>query len=157
MEPCNYSSQVERFHDGELDAVAAAEVWAHVATCSRCAALLTELQATSAWFGGARRRELSPIGLHRLHRRLSAETDRGLVRLAGAFSGIAAGVMLLGSAWLLRMPGTTHRAEVQSPQTPPPWVGVAVSLDTDKLASDVGTPAAQWYLADASHGSDELP
>jgi anti-sigma factor RsiW len=151
MADCTFEQQIEAYHDGELPAEPRLAVERHLAVCQACTARLAELVAMSQWFAvaSAASPRLSQMGRHRLDRRIAAEMDRGLVRFAGALSGIAAGIMLVGSAVLL------HVQNVAAvPQAAPPWVGVSASAETDTLAHDAGTPTAQWYLADASQTNE---
>jgi anti-sigma factor RsiW len=156
---CTFEPQIEAYHDGELPAGQRLAVERHLAAyppCWPCSRRLAELMAMSGWFAAASQTSsvrLSQMGRHRLDRRIAAEMDRGLVRLAGALSGIAAGIMLVGSAMLLHVHATTNQASA-IPQAAPPWVGVSASTETDTLAHDAGTPTAQWYLADASQPNE---
>lgn len=142
---CNFDQQIEAYHDGQLPAEQRTAVERHLTECAACATRLEELAAISAMFAAATGPQLSQIGRHRLHRAVASEMDRGLVRLAGALSGIAAGIVLIGSIGLLHV---QNAAAV--PQSAPPWVGVNASADTETLAQQAGTPTAVWYLADAS-------
>lgn len=146
---CTFEQQIQAYHDGELTAEQRAAAERHLAECRVCADRLAELEAMSRLFADAAAPRLSQIGMHRLHIRVAKEMDRGLVRLAGTLSGIAAGIMLIGSALLLHV---QNAAAV--PQAAPPWVGVSASAETDTLAHDAGTPTAVWYLADASQTNE---
>ena len=46
--PCAESSRVQAYFDGEVDAVAAADIERHVESCAECRALLEDLEATRA-------------------------------------------------------------------------------------------------------------
>jgi anti-sigma factor RsiW len=144
---CDRTAQLHAYHDGQLDAAASAEMERHLAACGECAEALAELRATSALFAATPRPRLSQMSQHRLHRHVEAAIERGLVRFAWSLSGAAAAVLLVGSIWL------SHTKE--PPQAAPPWVeAVAFAHPID---TGVQTPAAQWYLADASTRSDDLP
>lgn len=152
MANCNFNDKLQALYDGELSAADAAAFQNHLDTCPPCAAQLAGLQSLSQLFSAVAIPPLSQIGLHRLHQRVNQEMDRGLIKMGWALSGIAAAIMLLASMWLLRV----QSAEAASPQSAPPWVGVSASLETASLAQDAGTPTAEWYLADASHGREEF-
>jgi len=102
MTECSYSEQVSAYHDGELDAASGAVIERHLDSCPPCADRLAELRGMSRLFAATTLPHLSQIGMHRLHSRLDALIDGGLVRLARVMTGIAAAVLLVGSLWLIR-------------------------------------------------------
>jgi anti-sigma factor RsiW len=169
MEPCEFNHRIEAYHDGELagDANATREVETHLATCQACAAQLAELRAMSALFASAAvapQMKLSQIARHRLHRHVSDVMDGGLLRLGWAMSAVAASVLLVASVWLTRL--TPQKpAAVQAQATgaeteaaPPPWMGVTVVAENDPDVREASTtPAAEWYLADASPRNNDMP
>jgi anti-sigma factor RsiW len=152
MANCEFNSQLDAYHDGELSTDARAVIESHVSGCSECSAQLAQLRTMSGLFSSSARPGLSQIAMHRLHHRLDLAMDRGLIRFGWTLSGIAASLLLVGSVWLMRV------KEVPMPQAAPPWVGVSVAMDTDPNIRDASaTPAAQWYLADAANRMDDIP
>ena len=122
----------------------------HLLTCPACSAELADLRELSAVFSGAETPRLSQIGRARLHRNLDAVLERGLVRFAWSLSGIAAAVLLAGSVWLSQVNEPVQAAAA------PPWVDAVVYAHP--LGNRAETPAAQWYLADATQRNiDENP
>lgn len=156
MTSCPSIEKIEAYYDDELTGEARLSIERHLGECPECEAALTRLRAISSAFG-AQEPKLSQISRHRLHLKvdqLLAEgrtIERGLARIAWMLSGVAASVLLIGSAWLARAKDAPQAA-------PPPWVGVAsVTSDTDASSRDAATPAAEWYLAaDTSRNADEL-
>ncbi len=149
---CPSDQQLQAYFDRELSADARAEVEAHVKACAACQEQLRQLQAMSAMFAAMESPRLSQMSRARLHKQLGEVMDRGLVRLAWSLSGIAAAVLVGGLVWL-----QTSVAPVQAaaPQAAPPWVDAMVS--SHPLTRDVSSPAAEYYLADASLRVDEVP
>jgi hypothetical protein len=90
---------------------------------------------------------LSQISRYRLHRKIDQAMEQGLLRFAWTMSGIAASVLLVGSAWLMKV---NDSAQAQIPAEAPPWVSVSLASSRDPVVRDAASPAAQWYLADAS-------
>ncbi len=146
---CEYESQLHAYHDDELDASSRAAFENHLGRCAACAASLAELQNISALFAATPREHLSQIAKHRLSNQIDASMERGLVRFAWSLSGVAAAVLLCGSFWLSQVKSreVTHVA--------PPWVEAVVS--SHNLSDSAATPAAQWYLADASSRNEDVP
>lgn len=149
MHNCLSEQKLSAYHDGEIVADERAVLESHVAECAECRERLTQLRAISSLFDDAGRPGLSQISLRRLHHRLESLTDRGLIRLGWTLSGVAASLLVAGSVWLTRMQSL--------PPSPPPWVNVSLAMDTDAGGTDAASPAAQWYLADASTRVDNNP
>src|SRR5258708_4499333 len=110
MTNCQYEQQIEAYHDNALDADQRASVEAHVAGCASCATHLNQLQAMSQLFATSARPHLSQISRHRLRRHVDAAMEQGLLRFAWAMSGIAASILLAGSAWLMHADNITQAA-----------------------------------------------
>lgn len=145
------STQLQAYHDGQL-AVGEREAFErHLAACGMCTDELARLRAMSRLFADAPRPRLSQIAAHRLQKRVEGTMQRGALQLARFLGAAAACVVLAGSLRLMQIK--------QAPQAAPPWVDVASVTDVDSASHDAGTPAARWYLADASHGSgfDNMP
>ncbi|CAN5423385.1 hypothetical protein BH10PLA1_BH10PLA1_14070 [soil metagenome] len=146
---CDQTAQLQAYHDGELPAGERAAIEQHLPTCAACTAEFAQLRAISAAFANEPRSKISQIARHRLHNRVDEAMERGLVRIAWSLSGVAAAVLIGGSVWLLQM------KDQSQPVAAPPWVEAAASA---RANGDVAvTPAAQWYLVDASSRAEELP
>jgi len=144
---CDRELQLQAYHDGQLDAEQQSSMQQHLSECEPCRSALAALQSMSALFAGVPQPTLSQISRHRLHAKLDATMERGLVRFAWSLSGAAAAVLLVGSIWL---------SQAKDPvQSAPPWVEAVAYAHP--LGDRAETPAAQWYLADASTRSDEVP
>jgi anti-sigma factor RsiW len=153
MNTCAFNTNLHAYHDGELAGEELALFEQHLNTCDACSQQLRQLQAMSDLFAAAPQVTLSQIAMHRLHRRIDAGADQGLLRLGWTMSAIAASLLLVASVWLTRMSNPTT-----TPEAAPPWVGVPVVAQTDPAYREIAaTPAAQWYLADASTRSDDIP
>jgi anti-sigma factor RsiW len=142
--------QLSAFHDGELAADDRAALSAHLALCDLCMKRIDQLKQMSATLASSAPNGISQIALRRLHSKLDEVMERGLIRLAWEFSGIAAAILLVGSILL------SHAAEPSSASASvPPWVVSRASADP--VVSDAPTPAAAWYLVDARNSSDVSP
>ncbi len=153
---CEFSDQLEAYHDGELSAAAASTLKAHLATCPACIKQLSELTQISNLFAAAPVPYLSQISRHRLHHKIADEMDRSLVRFAWGLAAVAAGIMIIGSAWLMQVKEVIPTPTVTA-QVAPPWSGVPTSFESETVSHEAATPVAQWYLADASGRSDDSP
>jgi anti-sigma factor RsiW len=152
MASCGFENKIAAYHDGELDAAQRANVEMHLGQCEDCRRALSELRAMSGLFATSEQPRLSQISRYRLHRSVDAAMDQGLLRLAWTMSGIAASVVLLGSAWLMKV---NENGLARAPAEAPPWVSVSLESSRDPVVRDAASPAAQWYLADAS-GSEGM-
>jgi hypothetical protein len=111
----------------------------------------------SRWFADAPAPRLSQISLQRLHRRVDAVMDEGLLWTARVLSGMAAAVLIVGSIWLVHASSAPRSTVVQISSTPP-WAGIPASTSDAELTSlSASTPAAQWYLTESSSRAEELP
>jgi len=157
---CNWSHRLSAYHDGELDVAARAEVERHIAQCPECARELAEMASLSRMMLDNPPQRLSQIGLHRLHNRVDVVVRADVLRTARVLQAIAACVLIGTSIMMMRMPEIQNTgvetAQVQ-PQSPPPWVDLAVNVTAETTQIDATTPAAAWYLADISSRSDDLP
>ncbi len=155
MAGCPTSEQLSAFHDGELDEVRRAEIEEHLRRCGSCGAEMERLQAISRVVG-ALVAKLSPIGLHRLHRRVDQAMEEGLLRLVRVLNAMAACVLIAGSARLMMKTRQQQTVENIAPAAPP-WIGVDVAETSDSSSGAANTPAAVWYLAGDSSRGDESP
>jgi anti-sigma factor RsiW len=147
MANCGFENKIAAYHDGELDAAQRANVEMHLSQCEDCRRALSELRAMAGLLATSEQPRLSQISRFRLHRSVDAAMEQGLLRLAWMMSGIAASVLLLGSAWLMKV---NDSAQAQAPAEAPPWVSVSLASSRDPVVRDAASPAAQWYLADAT-------
>jgi anti-sigma factor RsiW len=153
MSSCEYTNRIEAYHDGEVVGDARAAIEAHLLSCNGCSAELARLDALSSLLAKSIQPKLSQMSLHRLHRQVDAAMDSGLLRLGWTMSGIAAGLLLVASVWMTRV-----KPAAPTEAAAPPWVGVSLVADTDpNVREAAATPAAQWYLADASTRNDDIP
>jgi anti-sigma factor RsiW len=157
MADCAFNLEIQAYHDGELPAERRSTVEEHLAGCPACAAELAELKNLSAVFAAEPVAELSQIALHRLHRKIDNEMDRGLIRFGWSLSAVAASILLVASAWLVKVDGSAQAASASPTPDEPPWVSVSLAASHDPVLRDASTPAEQWYLADAWTRSDEVP
>jgi anti-sigma factor RsiW len=101
MTECPIDSQLDAYCDGEVAPDERARIERHLENCSACSARVDEIQAMSRAFAEATPPRLSQISLHRLHARLDVLVDRGFIRLARVLTGLAASILLFGTAWLV--------------------------------------------------------
>ncbi len=147
------SEQLHAFHDDRLAADVRGETQRHIAACPVCAQELARLSSLSQLLSGIELPRLSQISRHRLHAGLDAamerNAERSLIRIGWSLSGLAASILVIGSALLMRT--TPVASEANSGSTTPPWMAVenAINNNTDSTVTPT-TPVAQWYLADAS-------
>src|SRR4051812_45532236 len=121
MTNCPHHSELDAYHDGELDAQASERLREHLSTCPQCSAELAALEETSALFAAnAEQIRLSQIELARLHQsveptrlegQLERSEDSDLLRTAGLLSALAASVLIVSAVWLAEFP-SRHTAAV---------------------------------------------
>ena len=143
---CPQHEQLQAYHDGELAPALREAFERHLVSCDPCSSELLRLRALSRLFAGGARPRLSKIAAWRVRRGVDQAMQRGVLRLARILGAAAACVVLGGSLRLMQQ-------MKKAPEMAPPWVDVASAIDADSSSRDAGTPAARWYLADASHGS----
>jgi anti-sigma factor RsiW len=151
MATCPFNEQLGAYHDGELDADRRAALDRHLPQCPACRAELVELAALSRLLAEAPQPRLSQMSMYRLHRAADAVMEDRLLRTARRLSAVAACALVVCGA-LLMLTNETR----PTPAAPPPWVDVpAWAGESSSLAAN--TPAAAWYLADASNRPREMP
>jgi anti-sigma factor RsiW len=160
MQPCEFNSRLDAFHDHELDAEAAAQVAEHVKHCPTCAEALERLQRVSAIFSHDRDEsaamERSAADLLPIHAAVDREiaaaampVDGGFWRIAGMMGALAASVLIIASAWLLETPAARPPLGPVA-STGPAWERVATTLDVDPLPQVNADPLVDHSaLADA--------
>jgi anti-sigma factor RsiW len=151
MTSCPTGEELSAFHDGRLLGQRRGIVENHIANCQPCGLEIARLSALSRLLAATIRPQLSQIARHRLHDKVDLAMESGLIRFGWGLSGIAASILLVGSALLMHVDSAHRTAEAA-----PPWLGVAVNSDADAVVANARTPAAALYLADASSGSSNL-
>lgn len=160
---CNFE-QLQRYHDGELDAAASTAVEAHVASCDDCREQVEALRSMSAWVSGA---TLPSVDTARLDRIASAawhSADEGQLRkLATWITAAAASIMLLAMLNLSSQPKdstsivatdvTTAPSYASMPVSSAEWERAAVTpISTATLSADESNrdlvQFAQWMATD---------
>ena len=145
---CEFGSRLTAYHDGELDAAAREALAAHLAGRGKCRAELAALAGVSGVFAQVPRPRLLPIAAQRIQRNVEMAMQRSLLRLARIFSAAAACILLAGSIQLYHWRQAASSAPLSS------WTEVAAS---SAEARDASSPAVQWYLADASRSTEDIP
>jgi anti-sigma factor RsiW len=145
---CPTGEELSAYHDGRFSGERLAMIQRHIADCPPCGLELSRLAALSGMFAATVRPGISQIARHRLHDKIDAAMERGLIRFGWSLSGIAASILLVSSAWLMHVGSNRQVTEAA-----PPWVGVAASSEAEAVVQDAKTPAAAFYLADASAGT----
>jgi anti-sigma factor RsiW len=151
---CSMSEKVHLYHDGELDAAERQVVERHLESCADCRAEIEQLSAISESFRSSPAPKLSQFSVHRLHAMADRWMEDDLVRVARVLRAVAACILVAGSAWLI---GTTPAASQAPEAAAAPWVEVAAVTNAEVASIDTTTPAASWYLADASARAEENP
>jgi len=152
---CQMSEKVNLYHDGELDAAERSLVEQHLQTCADCRAELAQLSAISQSFQSAPAPKLSQFSMHRLHAMADRWMEDDLVRVARVLRAVAACVLVAGSAWLIGTSPAATNAPIASEPQAAPWMEVAAATNAEVASIDTTTPAASWYLADASTRAEE--
>ena len=154
--PCEQAAQVQAYYDGRLTAQARGEVEAHLRTCDECAKLLADLRGLSRLIAAAPRAPLSDEALLRLRQSMKAAGDRGVLRITGWLTGVAAAVLV--GALLLKPAPRTDGTQVASAAPAAGWQIQAVTPPME-LADNAGSSEvlpAQW-MADEFRSADGAP
>jgi anti-sigma factor RsiW len=165
MFECEFQRVLDACHDGELDAPARRKVEAHAQTCTVCAAQLDAMRRLSGVIRSGAEARAAVDGpradeLARMHRAVSRAArevnDRPLLRIAGAFSAVAASVLVISAVWLaaLRGQGPINRPQrtagpVAATEFPKTWEQVATGRYVPPvfLGNDQGYEPAEPALA----------
>lgn len=118
-----FSSLLESYHDGELDARSVERLEAHVQGCAACQQSLQAMRAISDLIQSAPTISMSNDMVARLHGEVDRTMERSLLPLARSLVGIAAAVLIVASAGLW----TLHPAPVVAPQA---WEGASLTPQT---------------------------
>ena len=143
MDACEWTRQIEAYHDGELDAAAAKGVEEHLLRCPACAAELERSKALSRLFADAAFPAPSPEFLDRLRRESPSARDKAAVALAERLAAVAAAILILCAAWAWNAPSTRRPAAVE----PSSWEWTAVTLDDAQTAAEM-PQFARWVAQD---------
>jgi len=113
MRECPFEARLSAFYDDELDADTSGRLQAHLADCPSCSASLQALRQVSRLMASAPTRPISQMGMARLHAAADvAARQRTVFPMAKALLAIAASVLIVGSAWLVEIPGQTTATPV---------------------------------------------
>jgi anti-sigma factor RsiW len=147
---CNhFNSQLEAYHDGELDAAQRQQVELHLGDCAICARVLRSLQSMSRSMQALPMAEMSADAMTRLHAEVDRTMDRSLLPLARSFVGIAAAILMVATAGLWWM----HPAHASAPQA---WEGamlVSQGNDLSQSANSGPTIEPDLIVADLSRSN----
>lgn len=149
MDCPQFNSQLEAFHDGELDAARNEQMKSHLHECTACARTLRSLQATSRLMQTMPLAELPADAMARLHLEIDRTMDRSLLPLARSFVGIAAAILVVATAGLWWM----HPAQASAPQA---WEGamlVSQGNDLSQSANSGPTIEPDLIVADLSRSN----
>lgn len=156
MTDCSYLDRLGTFYDGELDPLTAEEVENHVRTCALCRAELREIGNLSVRFDTMRGALPPEKLLARAHGAIDDGAGRPgsqLLWIAGMLSGLAASVLVIGSAWLADAPGLPAERPaprvVVLPLQVSDWERVAMTLRVDPLPGVPTDAPDRQMLADA--------
>ncbi|MBC8108356.1 MAG: zf-HC2 domain-containing protein [Anaerolineae bacterium] len=144
-----FSSQLDAYHDGELDAARVAEMDAHLRECPACALALQSLRSMSHLMQTIPMTEMSADAVSRLHAAVDRTMDRSLLPLARSFVGIAASILVVATAGLFWM----QPSHASAPQA---WEGaMLVSQQSNDLSqtANSGTMEPDLIVADLSRSN----
>jgi anti-sigma factor RsiW len=136
MLDCPFHSQIDAYHDGELDADVRARLEAHLAGCGECRGGLAKLSDMSALFAARAQATMLPLELARLHRKLDGSVgnraaESEFLRTAGMLSALAASILVISGVWLAEFP--SRPAAILSP-------GIAVVPASDSPVLPAALP-----------------
>ena len=144
---CDRSAEVHAYYDGEMPRQQRATFEAHLADCADCRQVLAELRKVSELIAAAPLAEMSPMALARLQQSWFAAKDRGVMRIAGWLTAVAASI-LIAALLLWKRPGDEVPVRVASS-----WQTAAVmppaETQHDEASSDL-VVVAQWMANDLS-------
>ena len=144
MMECKHAQQMSAYHDGEIPEPSRAALAEHVRGCPVCAAELSRLDRLSRLIRTAGRPEMSPQALERLHRSVDLQPKVALLRMAEAFTAVAAAILLFSGVCLWRISAASASAEQI-----PLWETVAIAPQ-DLSAAAAQEQLAQWIVQDLS-------
>src|SRR5690242_406294 len=103
MSECN-SQLLSAYADGELSADQRAQVDAHMLSCPKCAAELTQLRESSRSLSDFGFADITPAELQSIHDAVDRAADRPIWRIGGTLGVIAASILIISAAWLAQIP-----------------------------------------------------
>jgi len=145
---CDRTAEVHAFHDGELaDPTRVRALEDHLRDCAACADLLAELQGLTAMLSAAPQGLMSDRALSRFHGAWHVARDRGVMRITGWLTAVAA-TLLVGT--LLTNKPQPAAAPVKSGI----WEAMAVMppAETQSETNADLVQVAQWMADDLSYG-----
>ena len=127
MNECQFQPRLSAYYDQELDAPTARELQSHLANCATCREELDGIRIVSRAIQSVPTRDMSQIGMARLHKTADAATRRrDVLPFAKPLIAIAASVLVIAGAWLMELPS--------SHPTGPGITGTQQPEDWEKLA-----------------------
>ena len=153
---CELEHFLTAYHDGELPERQRRELAEAVVLCPTCAKALREIDELSQAFASMRsipRPTLSADSMVQLHEHVDAMTsDRSLLRLAEALSGIAAVLLVAATIWMTQ----ARSSATTEPETS--WQAEAIALqqqpqpadESQQLARTGNVETAEWIVAGLS-------
>jgi len=151
---CELAADVGAFYDGEMDAARREAFARHLEACGSCREELEKIEGLATFLaeGKPQGERLSQMAAYRIENNVrgAMRGDVMVVRLGRVLSAAAACIVVVGSIQLARS------AAAPAAETLPPWAEVTTS-NNDLHDAASATPAARWYLVDASRGAEETP
>jgi anti-sigma factor RsiW len=160
---CEHAHLVSLYHDGELPAGQRAGVEQHLAECDECREMLAELRAISRMVSASALRPMPEDFLSHLEENVdAANRDRGVLKIAGWLTSVAAAVLI---ASLLLWPMTRGGGDGSGTladtggRTTLAWQAAAVMPPADNRDDAVPETVqlAQWMASDLSVGDLSNP
>lgn len=111
---CKFQSRLGPYVDGELNAEQEAEIEAHLGACDACRAEVGEIRELSHLAGAISTDGMSVAAIRRIHQAVDADQRLIIFRVAGILTGLAASVLVIGSAWMAEFPGAAQRIPAQT-------------------------------------------
>lgn len=118
--------------DGELLPVDRDRMEAHVRNCPACAQELELLRGLSSALRDVQFDELNASELRQIHSAIDESADQPILRLGLTLSAIAASILVVGSAWLMELPGASRTPAVATTPSPS-WEQMAMTLSPGPL------------------------
>jgi hypothetical protein len=147
---CETSAQLSAYYDGELDPAAAARIEQHLPGCDECRSELNEIRELSVLAARIGEEGMSSGGLRKIHRLVDLDQGYFILRIAGALTGLAASVMVIGSVWLREIPAKPAASGqiVIIDSASPAW-NVAMNIDVPPLPRSSADVREQPMVADS--------
>jgi len=144
MKECEHTPRIGAYYDGELSGESAAEMERHLRDCQACAAEMDRFRSLSHLLASATKGQPSPELLERLHRQVDLGSYISVRRTAEVLAAVAAGILIVCSAWLTAVPATPESAGAI-----PIWETAAVGLqEADPATVSREQQLAMWTLHD---------